>query len=141
MLEDDKVTWTPYTQDVLAQLPAMCTAARYLWTARVPLLSYTQAAFHLPDRVMRQFGMMQHIPDDAPPCTSTYNAEEYVAYIQLWNERHTATQIEREPTITLEQYKRWYWNITRRYVLTAPVEAVYRSPYVPRAPLERNVVS
>ena len=140
VLEDDKVTWTPYTQDLLGELPAMCTAARFLWTARVPVICYTYTVYHLPDRVMRQFGLMQHIPDDVPPCSDTFNIEEYPNYIQLWNDRHTAIQVEAEPVIPIEKYKRWYWNITRRYVLHRSVDEAL-APYVPRAPLERNVVS
>ena len=140
VLGRDSVTWTPYTQDLLQELPAICTAVRYLWAARLPLLCRRITAHHLPDRVMRQFGMAQHIPENAPPYAEEFQDEDIVSAIQIWNQRHMFTQFEREPPTPLSTYLSWYWNITRRYVLKAPVQAVLRHPYTPRAPLERNVV-
>ena len=141
VLDPAAVTWNPYTQDVLEGLPAICTAARYLWTARLPLICTTRCAHHLPDRVMRQFAMAQHIPENASVYTDEYHVGEIANAMEIWNERHLFTQFEREPITPLETYMRWYWHITRRYVLQAPVQAVAHHPYTPRAPLERNVVS
>lgn len=140
-MEYESVQWSPYTQELLAELPPICVASRYLWTARVPLICLIDTAAHLPDRVMRQFGLAQHIPDPAPYYIGKFNQEEYYIAVATWNNRGAFTQEEREPTISLDDYNRWYWNITCRYVLAAPTEAVSENPYTPRAPLERNVVS
>jgi len=40
-----------------------CTALMHLWTARVPLIYFNDDAYRLHDRVTRQFGMAQHLPE------------------------------------------------------------------------------
>nr|POE57387.1 serine/threonine-protein phosphatase 7 long form like [Quercus suber] len=51
----------PY-QDDLAHLPPFCVAGRDVWTARVPLVCFWLVEKHTPNRVLRQFGMVQEIP-------------------------------------------------------------------------------
>lgn len=91
--------------------------------------------------------MAQHILENVSYYSGQYNAEEYNLAINLWTQRDKFTYVEREPTILLEDYNRWYWNITHWYVLkaptepTEPVETIQVNPYTPGAPVERNVVS
>ncbi|MQL72838.1 hypothetical protein Taro_005188 [Colocasia esculenta] len=65
--EDYQVRWEPYTADILEMLPAVSRQASHLWLSRVPLISFSIVEMHVPDRVLRQFGRVQHIlgPVDA----------------------------------------------------------------------------
>ncbi|MQL83838.1 hypothetical protein Taro_016340 [Colocasia esculenta] len=62
-----QVRWEPYTDDILQMLPAVSRQASHLWLSRVPLLSFSIVEIYVPDRVLRQFGRVQHIsgPVDA----------------------------------------------------------------------------
>nr|POE70682.1 serine/threonine-protein phosphatase 7 long form like [Quercus suber] len=60
-MRPNQVVWEPY-QDDLAHLPPFCVAGRDVWTARVPLVCFWLVERHTPDRVLRQFGMVQEIP-------------------------------------------------------------------------------
>ncbi|MQL92689.1 hypothetical protein Taro_025317 [Colocasia esculenta] len=57
-----QIRWEPYTADILEMLPAISRQASHLWLSRVPLLSFSIVEMHVPDRVLRQFGRVQHIP-------------------------------------------------------------------------------
>ncbi|GFZ21558.1 hypothetical protein Acr_29g0007200 [Actinidia rufa] len=58
-----KVIWMPYTEaTIIASSPARREAFD-LWLARIPLHCFDIVEMHFPDRVMRQFGLSQHIPD------------------------------------------------------------------------------
>ena len=56
-----QVVWQPYEAE-LAHLPAFCVAGRDVWTAKVPLVCFWLVEKHTPDRIVRQFGMVQEIP-------------------------------------------------------------------------------
>ena len=53
--------WQPY-EDEYKNLPPWCVAGRAVWTAIVPLVCFHLVEKHTPDRVVRQFGMIQEIP-------------------------------------------------------------------------------
>ena len=53
--------WEPYTDEILAILPQMCTVGHDIWSAGVPLIYSDVVEWHLSDRVMRQFGQIQSI--------------------------------------------------------------------------------
>ncbi|PKU80289.1 Serine/threonine-protein phosphatase 7 long form like [Dendrobium catenatum] len=60
-LADDRwVIWEPYPKSLLDELPAICTSGKGVWQSRVPLIHFAIVEMHVPDRVMRQFGMQQH---------------------------------------------------------------------------------
>ncbi|XP_075663205.1 serine/threonine-protein phosphatase 7 long form homolog [Castanea sativa] len=59
----NQVVWQPYEAE-LGHLPTFCVARRDMWTARVPLVCFWLVEKHTPDRVLRQFGMVQEIPED-----------------------------------------------------------------------------
>ena len=88
VLDYDAITWSPYSDEVLAQLPEICVAGMAIWTARVPLIHLKDVFNHLPDRVMRQFRMWQHIPDGAPLFRTEYVEANYQTALQIWNQRH-----------------------------------------------------
>lgn len=55
--------WQPYESE-LSHLPAFCVAGKDMWRAVVPLVCFYIVEKHQPDRVLRQFGLMQDIPAD-----------------------------------------------------------------------------
>ncbi|VAI07189.1 unnamed protein product [Triticum turgidum subsp. durum] len=67
-LTSEQVTWQPYgARDNFAficdfQLNPKCTEESHLWLMRCPLICLYAVEFHLPQRVMTQFGLFQDTP-------------------------------------------------------------------------------
>jgi hypothetical protein len=70
-----QVTWRLYESPEMValqeshELNSMCFRDMSLWTAQCPLIFYYVMGYHLPSRVMRQFGLEQPIH---PPCLSIF---------------------------------------------------------------------
>ncbi|KAL6336065.1 hypothetical protein AAG906_010334 [Vitis piasezkii] len=62
-LMPEQIIWEPYTDDVISALPDYCTIASDLWLTISPLICFHIVEWHRPDRVLRQFGLVQHIPE------------------------------------------------------------------------------
>ncbi|XP_057520636.1 serine/threonine-protein phosphatase 7 long form homolog [Amaranthus tricolor] len=60
---DDQMTWQPYTMAKMEALPDICRDSQVIWRSRCPLICFDIVEFHLPDRVMSQFGLERPIPD------------------------------------------------------------------------------
>ncbi|XP_075663441.1 serine/threonine-protein phosphatase 7 long form homolog [Castanea sativa] len=56
-----QVVWQPYEAE-FEDLPLWCVAGRAVWTATMPLVCFHLVEKHTPDRIVRQFGMIQEIP-------------------------------------------------------------------------------
>ena len=92
-----QVVWQPYEVE-LARLPAFCVAGRDVWTARVPLVCFWLVEKHTPDRVVRQFGMVQEIPPNVDIDEALHAIDlrrkmavnwrdKHYGHIQVWNSR------------------------------------------------------
>ena len=57
------MVWQLYEVD-FEDLSPWCVTGRAVWMATVPLVCFHLVEIHTPDRVVRQFGMIQEIPDD-----------------------------------------------------------------------------
>ncbi|KAH1192930.1 Serine/threonine-protein phosphatase 7 long form [Glycine max] len=55
--------WEPYTATVMSALPPICLVGSVAWYAVVPLICFHVVEWHQPDKVLRQFGMQQPIPE------------------------------------------------------------------------------
>ncbi|KAL5138096.1 Serine/threonine-protein phosphatase 7 long form [Glycine soja] len=55
--------WEPYIATVLSMLPPICLVGSAAWCVVVPLICFHVVEWHQPDRVLRQFGMQQPIPE------------------------------------------------------------------------------
>ena len=55
--------WEPYTATVLSMLPPICLVGTVAWCAVLPLICFHVVEWHQSDRVLRQFGMQQPIPE------------------------------------------------------------------------------
>ncbi|XP_062208469.1 uncharacterized protein LOC133909959 [Phragmites australis] len=58
------VEWTPYQSQVVQamDLNILCMRDSHLWLMRCPLICFYAVEYHLPHRVMRQFGRWQPCP-------------------------------------------------------------------------------
>ncbi|KAL0004077.1 hypothetical protein SO802_011638 [Lithocarpus litseifolius] len=57
----DQVVWQPYEAE-LCDLLAYCVAGRAMWMATMPIVCFHLVEKHTSDRVVRQFRMVQEIP-------------------------------------------------------------------------------
>lgn len=133
-IADCQITWDPYKPSLIGGLPALCTLGSAVWRSKTPLICFQIVEMHVPDRVLLQFGMIQHIPDPVETVErvtmqgktdedwSTYHEK----YIKQWDNRllSVADQqntVNSDPTHARNCYLEWYWQITRRWIST-PVE-------------------
>ncbi|KAL0334025.1 UNVERIFIED_CONTAM: Serine/threonine-protein phosphatase 7 long form [Sesamum angustifolium] len=91
-----------------------------LWRSICPLIFYAIVEMHHPERVLRQFGMMQNIPDQ--PDTRDMSLHkitrsnrmgtdwvlQHILYITRWQRRYD-TVIERQPISNRRDTDRGYW--------------------------------
>ncbi|KAK7271544.1 hypothetical protein RJT34_27521 [Clitoria ternatea] len=130
MMKRDEIIWEPYPDDTLGTLCEICLRGRDAWRATVPLICFQIVEWHQPDRVMRQFGMQQHIPsaprqpDNIHGITLRGKTDEnwsatYVPLIQLWSCR-SENVCTTDPQIGIlsasSEYMRWYTSHTRRWI-------------------------
>ncbi|KAF7815931.1 serine/threonine-protein phosphatase 7 long form-like protein [Senna tora] len=102
-LKDNDIVWQPYrSPDCQTEIPDYCLVGSHVWQAHVPLVCFHIIEWHQPDRVLRQFGMDQPIPNMPVDMdwehTQTLQgkietnwAVEHQPYIELWNQRHSRT--------------------------------------------------
>ncbi|KAM0849754.1 hypothetical protein ACQ4PT_053549 [Festuca glaucescens] len=70
MAEEKKVNWEPYGKaENFARidefdLNPQCTAEAHLWRMQCPLICLYAVEYHLPQRVMTQFGLFQETPPE-----------------------------------------------------------------------------
>lgn len=123
--------WDPYPEHVLGVLSHQCLQDRALWRAVVPMICFQINEYHQPDRVLRQFGQEQHVPD--PPLQDDRLHDislrgkvdkdwghQMRKYIGLWNDRH-AQVYPNQPVFQRQsgpndQYMMWYHQHTRRWM-------------------------
>ena len=101
-----------------------------MWRSKVPLICFWLVKFHLPDRVLRQFGLKQEQPEDADTNRDLHKIDarskvdknwrvEHAVHIQKWNNRSEyvchGERIE-EVMSRHHPYMVWYRRITRLYI-------------------------
>uniref|UniRef100_K3ZZ95 Aminotransferase-like plant mobile domain-containing protein n=1 Tax=Setaria italica TaxID=4555 RepID=K3ZZ95_SETIT len=64
VLTQHQVEWKPYDREQLSHIvfSPTCYRDRELWRCTTPMILYYVVEFHMPHRVMRQFGRMQPCP-------------------------------------------------------------------------------
>ena len=143
--------WQPYDQALVDSLPYICRDGFDIWLAQTWITSFECVARYVPDRVMRQFGLLQHIPNNMPTVQirkaqgrpEVNWSHEHRHYITDWENRRNHIQTQREdlsndPEETTRTYMVWYWNITRRWMISrlTPPDISYR----PHGRVERRLV-
>ena len=121
--------WEPYLE-IYVSLPPICLGGSHVWRAVVPLIFFHIVEWHQPDRVMRQFGLQQSIPE--PPRQQeqlrdlTLRGKEsdnwmllYASVIQIWHDRAQYVAINDQQMGLLSEndpYMRWYSRHTCRWI-------------------------
>ncbi|WVZ58112.1 hypothetical protein U9M48_008418 [Paspalum notatum var. saurae] len=64
-----QVEWTPYYREEIeeAELRPLCRRDEDLWRAIVPLIFFVVVEYHIPTRVLRQFGRREVVPPHTVP--------------------------------------------------------------------------
>ncbi|XP_020271966.1 serine/threonine-protein phosphatase 7 long form homolog [Asparagus officinalis] len=155
-LQHEQFKWRPYTPPELDMhsLAPICRDSPDLWRARVPLICWEIVEMHVPDRVLRQFTLSQHVPDPVEQIsrrrrpTSHHNdwAVVRAAYIDRWAHRWDFIQDTRPTAVDYTAYMGWYWGITRRWITRDPQPLAGHMPrpptdsYIPSGMNERDYV-
>jgi len=125
-----QITWDPYEPALVDAMPPDLLDHQAEWRARVPVICFEVVASHLPDRVMRQFGLRQDVPGTCDTSAELHAIDrrgrsetnwqlEHWRFIQLWNGRLDWVQ-EGYPMYgdmdPRDPYMQWYRRITRRFI-------------------------
>ncbi|KAL0920086.1 hypothetical protein M5K25_009194 [Dendrobium thyrsiflorum] len=148
-LLDSQVTWEPYTTEIMSQVPDICLSGRIIWLARVPLVAWTRVEWHLPDRVLRQFGFVPTI--DVHPMEPKFVRVDgrgksdtdwlvyYLHYIGLWEDRTAhiteGTPLGDDTKHLIQHYLQWFRSWATLYMLRPT--STPPTTYYPRSPSER----
>ncbi|XP_052203665.1 serine/threonine-protein phosphatase 7 long form homolog [Diospyros lotus] len=127
-LTNYQVIWQPYTLDIIFfKLPDICVEGQGVWRSEVPLICFDIIEWHFPSRVMRQFGMVQCIPEDVNTNIMLHQQNKqgrhafdgevpHKRYIKLWDDRHKTVVKDDAGSDYLPahgEYMTWYRSITR----------------------------
>eukprot|EP00256_Glycine_max_P068120 XP_025982715.1 serine/threonine-protein phosphatase 7 long form homolog [Glycine max] len=63
IMKRHEFVWEPYPSTVISLLSPVCLVGSLVWYAVVPLICFQVIEWHQPDKVLRQFGMQQPIPE------------------------------------------------------------------------------
>ena len=126
------VTWQPYARlyereadpdDVDATHFPVC---RHMALGRIPMVAFEIIEYQYSDRVLRQFGMCQHIPDDPfdhavlrlerqSSFQRPHRLAMYQQYVAEW-ESYVATggpEIVKGGFVSLAEYMQWYRRVSK----------------------------
>lgn len=120
--------WIPFPEVYVKLLDPRYLHGSDIWRCVVPLICWEIVELHLPDRVMRQFGLEQLIPADCDTSVNLHSIKSggsklweccHSSYIDAW--RSCRTRIcQGAPTpnacIARQDYKKWFDRITRLVV-------------------------
>ncbi|KAL0312775.1 UNVERIFIED_CONTAM: Serine/threonine-protein phosphatase 7 long form [Sesamum radiatum] len=147
--------WQPYDMDSDRIMAYAADFTPELWRSACPLIFYAIVEIHHPERVLRQFGMRQNIPEmpdsrdmtlhqiSRKARTGTDWGVQHILHIRRWQRRRDT--IVNRPPISNERhtergYWEWYNNITRRFVSSSTSRRV-ESGYQPGDGCMRDIVA
>ncbi|KAF3967255.1 hypothetical protein CMV_008721 [Castanea mollissima] len=122
-----QVVWQPYEAE-LEDLPLWCVAGRAMWTATVPLVCFHLVEKHTPNRVVRQFGMIQEIPYDVDTDTVLHAIDlrgkvgvdwmrKHAGHIREWGNRlQQCCEAVLGDMPPQHEYFDWFKRVTRRFI-------------------------
>ncbi|XP_021765843.1 serine/threonine-protein phosphatase 7 long form homolog [Chenopodium quinoa] len=129
-LTEDQMTWDPYEADLVAAMTPHLLDHQAQWRSRVLLICFEVVEGHLPDRVMRQFGLRQTVPQQCDTSARLHRIDrrgksdrnwrtEHAQYIDLWH-RRLEFVVTGDPIHGVmdpyDPYMEWYMRIIRRFI-------------------------
>ncbi|KAK9125448.1 hypothetical protein Scep_014294 [Stephania cephalantha] len=109
-------------------LPEYCTDGHGSWLSTCPLIYFHIVEWHRPERVMRQFEMIQVVAPNCAYDTRLHrielrgrNQENWVtfhaSFIQMWENRgHNIVTAAQDEEHDHQDYTTWYCSVTRRFI-------------------------
>ncbi|KAL0356132.1 UNVERIFIED_CONTAM: Serine/threonine-protein phosphatase 7 long form [Sesamum radiatum] len=154
-MQEDQFIWQPYDMDSDRIMAYAADFTPELWRSTCLLIFYTIMEIHHPERVLRQFGMRQNIPEmpdsrdmtlhqiSRKARTGTDWGVQHILHIRRWKRR--CDTIVNRPSISNERhtergYWEWYNNITRHFVSSSTSRRV-ESRYQPGDGCMRDIVA
>lgn len=149
-----KFSWDPYPAMAYATLPEHSGMLVGTWRSAVPLVCFDIVELHLPERVLRQYGMVQGIPPECNTDAHLHRSNRMgpvsknwsdinARHIALWDQRQEylrqSISIDQAGVPTTPDYLPWFLSITRRWM--TPRHAVAAAQYAPAAPMMTAFVS
>lgn len=94
-----------------------------LGRSKTMLLCFDKAERHLPDRCLRQYGMLQSIPEDVPRWVRKSRgvdggvdlSSKMEAELNEWADRRLHI-VDDDDNVDETEYMQWYFRITRKVV-------------------------
>lgn len=122
-MRDEHFVWYPYRADLMRSLPAHSLEGQDIWRSRMALICWEIVEFYYPNRVMRQFRMVQAIPD-RPNAHLDLHAigmrgsdkdwsEEHKEHLQSWRDCRRSIQAGTEGDYVVPGYMDWFRLRTR----------------------------
>ncbi|XP_021600607.1 serine/threonine-protein phosphatase 7 long form homolog [Manihot esculenta] len=128
-MEAEEFIWEPYSDVVVDGMSDYCLQGRQIWKSVVPLICFHIVEWHRPDKVLRQFGFSQPIPQPPRQTADMHSIKltslatnwmtENQHWITFWESRHrriVASNTLTQPLYYHSQYMEWYRMIARRWV-------------------------
>lgn len=117
------VEWLPYKDMDCTVVPEDIKNALTLRASRTMLICFEKAERHLPDRCLRQFGMLQQIPKDVQRWERKSRAFDHgvdilgkmQSELDEWSKRQLQV-VEIDGDVNEGEYMQWYQKITCRFV-------------------------
>ncbi|XP_020550913.1 serine/threonine-protein phosphatase 7 long form homolog [Sesamum indicum] len=148
-MQADQFIWQPYDMDSDVIMAYADELNPQLWRSSVPLIFYAIVEMHRPERVVRQFGMRQNVPESTDTRDMSLHqisrknhagadwSLQHIQYINRWQRRYDT--VVHRPLIsnrreTERGYWEWYYNITRNFVSSSTdrrVESGYQPGEAP----------
>ena len=115
--------WLPYKDINHTVIPEDIKNTLTLRASRTMLICFEKAERHLPDRCLRQFGMLQGIPNDVHRWERKSRAYDHGVDIlgkmqyelDEWAMRRFYV-VEGDDDVDEKEYMQWYEKITRKFV-------------------------
>uniref|UniRef100_M1D947 Serine/threonine-protein phosphatase 7 long form homolog n=1 Tax=Solanum tuberosum TaxID=4113 RepID=M1D947_SOLTU len=151
---EEQFIWEPYLDDLIESLPVYCHAGRNIWRVRVPIFCWNVVEVHLPDCVMRQFGLQQAIPTPFPFDSTHFRHDrrgrpntnwelEHAQWLSLWNQRlqySCDAPVNHEPFRYDDPYLIWFRRITRLVIGNPNSRPQSQQGYVPNSTSYETIV-
>ncbi|KAK9142328.1 hypothetical protein Syun_011728 [Stephania yunnanensis] len=124
---EDDVVWQPYNE-LMGSLPESYKWSGGSWLSTCPLICFHIVEWHRPERVMRQFGMVQVVPTNCAYDAQLHRIELrghhhenwvtfHASYINMWENRgDTIATAALNEGHDHQDYMTWYRSVTRRFI-------------------------